>query len=47
MTLSMQHPVALLDYETNTNVEDPTSPLSRAGLVKLYVEGSWPELPRS
>jgi hypothetical protein len=35
--------VVLLDYETNLNVEDPTSPLSHAGRVKLFVEGNWPE----
>lgn len=44
-TLSAERPVVLLDYETNLNVADSTSPLSHAGLVKLYVEGNWPESP--
>lgn len=35
-------PVVLLDYETNCDVEDLASPLSHAGLVKLYLEGNWP-----
>jgi hypothetical protein len=34
--------VVLLDYETNGEVEDLSSPLSHAALVKLYLEGSWP-----
>lgn len=39
MTATM---VVLLDYETNGNVEELSSPLSHAALVKLYVEGQWP-----
>ncbi len=35
-------PVVLLDYETNTDVEDLTAPLSHAALVKLFLEGAWP-----
>lgn len=34
--------IVLLDYETNGDVEDLSSPLSHAALVKLYVEGAWP-----
>jgi hypothetical protein len=36
--------VVLLDYETNGDVEDLSSPLSHAALVRLYVEGRWPQL---
>jgi hypothetical protein len=35
-------PVVLLDYETNGDVEDLTSPLSHAALIKLQVEYQWP-----
>lgn len=35
--------VVLLDYTTNGDVADPGSPLSHAALVKLHVEGVWPE----
>lgn len=35
--------VVLLDYETNGDIDDLSSPLSHAGLVKLYLEGRWPE----
>jgi hypothetical protein len=34
--------VVLLDYETNGDVDDLSSPLSHAALVKWFVEGSWP-----
>jgi hypothetical protein len=34
--------VVLLDYETNGDVEDLSSPLSHAALVKLFLEGRWP-----
>ncbi|CAM5292530.1 hypothetical protein SGRIM128S_00422 [Streptomyces griseomycini] len=33
----------LLDYTTNGDVADPASPLSHAALVRLYIEGRWPE----
>jgi hypothetical protein len=36
-------PVVLLDYETNEDVNDLSSPLSHAALVKLFLEGKWPE----
>lgn len=35
--------VILLDYETNTHVENLDKPLSHAGLVKYFVEGRYPE----
>ncbi len=34
--------VVLLDYDTNPVVEDPSSPLSHASLIKAYIEGSYP-----
>jgi hypothetical protein len=34
--------VVLLDYETNADISDLSSPLSHAALVKLYLEGKWP-----
>ena len=32
----------LLDYETNTDVDDPARPLSHAGLVMHWLQGTWP-----
>lgn len=40
--LAAAGPLVLLDYETNCDVEDLSSPLSHAGLVKCYLEGNWP-----
>jgi hypothetical protein len=37
--------VVLLDYETNGDVEDLSSPLSHAALVKYHLEGAWPAYP--
>lgn len=34
--------IVLLDYDTNTDVENPNKPLSHASLVKAYVEGLYP-----
>jgi len=34
--------VVLLDYETNGDVEDLSSPLSHGALVKYHLEGAWP-----
>ena len=34
--------VALLDFATNTDVDDPSKPLSHAGLVMHYIQGTWP-----
>lgn len=36
------HSVVLLDYETNGDVDDLSSPLSHAALVKRHLEGNWP-----
>jgi hypothetical protein len=37
-------PLVLLDYETNMDPEDLSSPLSHAALIKYYLEGNWPTL---
>ena len=34
--------VLLLDYETNCDIEHLDRPLSHAGLIRSYVENSWP-----
>ena len=34
--------IVFLDYNTNTEFRDISSPLSHAGLVKLYIEGQYP-----
>jgi hypothetical protein len=34
--------VVLLDYETNTEVENLSKPLSHASLIVKYLEGDWP-----
>ena len=36
------HDIVFLDYNTNIDFRDISSPLSHAGLVKLYVEGNYP-----
>jgi hypothetical protein len=38
-------PLVLLDYETNSDVEELSRPLSHAALVRCHLEGTWP-LPR-
>jgi hypothetical protein len=40
--LAATRTVVLLDYETNTDVDDPRKPLSHAGLVAAWLEGRWP-----
>ena len=35
--------IVLLDYNTNIEFRDASKPLSHAGLVKLYIEGNYPE----
>lgn len=37
------HDVVFLDYNTNTDFRDTSSPMSHAGLVKLYIEGNYPK----
>jgi hypothetical protein len=40
--LRQKDDVVLLDYTTNGDVTDPTSPLSHAALIQLHIEGRWP-----
>jgi len=40
--LSAAGDVVLLDFATNTDVDDPAKPLSHAGLVMHYIRGTWP-----
>lgn len=35
-------PLVLLDYETNTDVDDLRKPLSHAGLVRAWLLDAWP-----
>jgi hypothetical protein len=37
------HDIVFLDYNTNIEFRDITSPLSHAGLVKLYIEANYPK----
>lgn len=41
--LSAEGLVVLLDYETNESVEDLSKPLSHAGLIRRFIEGTWPK----
>ncbi len=34
--------LVLLDYETNTDIDDPQKPLAHAGLVMHHLQGTWP-----
>lgn len=36
------HDIVFLDYNTNSDFRDLSSPLSHASLVKLYIEGKYP-----
>ncbi|WP_455082537.1 DUF6939 family protein [Porphyromonas endodontalis] len=40
---SEKQDIVLLDYNTNIDFRDISKPLSHAGLVKLYIEGHYPE----
>lgn len=40
--LSAAGDVVLLDFATNSDVDDPAKPLSHAGLVMHYIRGTWP-----
>jgi hypothetical protein len=40
--LAAEETVVLLDYETNTDLDDLTHPLSHAGLIVRYLDGAWP-----
>lgn|SRR5574344_403099 len=39
---SSEKTIVLLDYDTNSDVDNPKSPLSHAFLIKAYVEGLYP-----
>ena len=43
--------IVLLDYDTNSDVENPKKPLSHASLIKAYAEGLYPyddvEIPQN
>lgn len=41
-SLAADKPLVLLDYETNADVDDVTSPLSHAALVMYHLQGTWP-----
>lgn len=43
--IAASQPLVLLDYETNDNVENLSSPMSHAALVKYFLEGTWPQPP--
>jgi len=36
--------IVLLDYNTNKDFRDISKPLSHAGLIKLYIEGNYPDV---
>lgn len=40
---SVVQDIVFLDYNTNIDFRDISKPLSHAGLVKLYIEGKYPE----
>lgn len=40
---SLQQDIVLLDYNTNTDFRNISSPLSHAGLIKMYIEGTYPD----
>ncbi len=40
---SLKQDIVLLDYNTNIDFRDITKPLSHAGLVKLYIENTYPD----
>lgn len=40
---SEKQDIVLLDYNTNVDFRDISQPISHAGLVKLYIEGGYPE----
>lgn len=37
-----KHDIVFLDYNTNTEFRDISAPLSHAGLLKMYIEGDYP-----
>ncbi len=41
---AINHDIVFLDYNTNDDYRDLTAPLSHAGLLKMYIEGKYPNL---
>lgn len=41
--IAASKPIILLDYETNCDIENLSTPLSHAGLVKRHLENDWPK----
>ena len=41
--ISKNKPVVLLDYNTNSDINNLKKPLSHASLIKAYIEGNYPE----
>ena len=39
---SKKRDIVFLDYNTNVDFRDTSSPMSHAGLVKMYIEGTYP-----
>ena len=40
--LAADHDVVLLDYTTNADLDDPSTPLSHAALLRRYIDDDWP-----
>lgn len=40
---SKTHDIVLLDYNTNIDFRDISAPISHAGLLKAYIEGTYPK----
>jgi hypothetical protein len=44
ISIALQQDLVLLDYETNTDIENIKKPLSHAGLIKKFIDKKYPEL---
>ena len=44
ISIALKQDLVLLDYETNTDIENIKKPLSHAGLIKKYIDKKYPEL---
>lgn len=42
--ISHEQDIVLLDYETNSDIDDLTKPLSHVSLVVRYIEDKWPRI---
>lgn len=45
--IAKKQDLVFLDYNTNFDVRNTSSPLSHAGLVKLYIEGNYPDVSQN